>query len=368
MLPMNAGWLAVAPGNTRAAGLQRPGGTHDDGGGLEGRSLRRIFLDLIGRPPMVSERAEWMGRRREDLVIALLSEREFWENWLEDQLYYFLLVDGFRPRTEGVASLPEELAEGRVGVIESLHRICLSSSFERRNPGPDTFVTVVMEQLLGVKIRSNLRELEIGKRVYDGGRGSFLGRPGNSQADVVRIAIEDKRTPRYFLRREYSRWLRREPGASEVEAWADLLGGSPKSFVSIVRDWFLSASYEERLGTSRTLPNRLFVRALFTDLCGRPPTEEETNLLRSALDGLADPAPLRSLVVRILLGSGKVVLPSLADVPDLEQWVLGEFESLLGRPPTPGEATVFLESAKEPACRAETILLAILTHPEYQSW
>lgn len=355
MLLMSARWPEGLPGGTRS-------------NGLEGRSLRRVFLDLVGRSPLASERAEWMGRSREELVNALLLKLEFWENWLEDQLYYFLLVDGFRPRTEGVESLPVDLAERRIGVIESLHRICLSSSFDRRNPGPDTFVTVVMEQLLGVKIRSNLRELEIGKKVYDGGRGNFLGRAGNSQADVVRIAIEDERTPRYFLCREHSRWLRSEPGSAEVDRWAELLGSSPLSFDSIVRDWFLSSSYQARLGTSRVLPNRLFVRALFTDLCGRPPTQEETNLLRSALDGLADPAPLRSIVVRILLGSGKVTLPNLADIPDLEQWISDEFESLLGRQPTAREAAVFLESTKEPACRVETILLAILTHPEYQSW
>ena len=342
------------------------GGTRS--GDLEPKSLRRVFMDLVGRPPFASEREEWMGRSREELVNALLSEREFWENWLEDQLYYFLLVDGFRPRAEGVVSLPVDLAERRIGVIESLHRICLSSSFDRRNPGPDTFVTVVMEQLLGVKIRSNLRELEIGKRVYDGGRGNFLGRVGNSQADVVRIAIEDQRTLRHFLRREHSRWLRIEPGAAEVEKWAELLGSTPLCFDAIVRDWFLSSRYEARLGTSRILPNRLFIRALFTDLCDRPPTEEETNLLRSALDGLADPTPLRSLVARILLGSGKVTLPSLAELQDLQQWISGEFESLLGRSPTARESAIFLESAKEPACRAETILLAILTHPEYQSW
>lgn len=336
--------------------------------GLDSGTLRRVFLDLLGRPPLPEERAAWLGKAREGLFDALLSRQEFWENWLEEQLYYFLLVDGFRPTTEGVRALPGELAEGRIGVLESIHRICLSSSFDRRNPGPDTFVTVVMEQLLGVKIRSQVRELEIGKRIYDGARGTFLGRAGSSQADVVQIAIEDKRTSRHFLRREYQRCLRREPTPGDVESWAAKLEGTPTAYTSIVRTWFLSPAYEGRLGTRKPLPSRLFVRAVFTDLFGRLPTDEETHLLRSALDGLADPAPLRSLVARILLDSGKVPVPDLQGLPDTSGWIQERFEALLGRPPSEPEAAAFRESAEDSACRAETVLRAIITHPEYQSW
>ncbi|MEQ1891202.1 MAG: hypothetical protein ABL998_01565 [Planctomycetota bacterium] len=157
--------------------------------------LRALTLDLVGRPPYPAEVERWAGRARNEVVREILAGEEFWRHWLDEQLYYFLLVDNFRPETEGVTELPTLLAGGELGVIEALHRICLSSSFDRRNPGPDTFVTVVMEQLLGITVQKSVRELEIGKKIYDGASGKFLGKVGSSQADVVNIALGDERAP-----------------------------------------------------------------------------------------------------------------------------------------------------------------------------
>ena len=78
----------------------------------------------------------------------------FWRAWLEEQLYYFLLVDNFRPTSQRVLDAPGDLSKGKIGAREALHRIVLSASFDRRNPGPDTFVTVVMENpyVSGIKM------------------------------------------------------------------------------------------------------------------------------------------------------------------------------------------------------------------------
>lgn len=330
--------------------------------------LRTVCLDLIGRPPYPAEVEHWAGRTRSDVVREILAGEEFWSHWLDEQLYYFLLIDNFRPETGGVTELPALLAGGEIGVIEALHRICLSSSFDRRNPGPDTFVTVVMEQLLGITVQKNTRELEIGKKMYDGASGKFLGKAGSSQADVVKIAIADERAPGYFLAREYARLVRSEPAAQDLVSWSRQLTAEPGSFSALVATWLDSPVYERRLSQRAPLTNRLFVRALFVDLLGRLPGSEEGQRLRSALDGMADARPLRSLFARLLIDSGKVALPERAQISDPQSWISGNLERLLGRPALPTEISEFLAAFRDPACRPATVLYAIVSHPAYQTW
>jgi hypothetical protein len=335
---------------------------------LNPRTLRRVFLDLLGRPPLDGERATWMGRPMEELVVSLLATEAHWRNWMEEQLYYFLLIDNFRPVAEQLQVLPAALTSGEVGVREALLRICLSSAFDRRNPGPDTFVTVVMEQLLGITVQSSTRELEIGKRVYDGARGNFLGRPASSQADIVNIAMSDSRAMDHFVRREHQRLLRRSPSAGEARRWTALLEERPCAYSDVLGEWLLSDTYEQRLTSSALQPNRVFVRALHVDLFGRTPEEIEVQRLCTALNGLSDSGPLRSLLSKLILDSGKSRSPERSEISDPTAWIRGEFERLLGRAPSTEELAAFCEAFGDSACRPTTVLYAIVSHPEYQTW
>jgi hypothetical protein len=335
---------------------------------LDHGSLRRLFLDYFGRPPFADERSTWIGESRIKLIDSVLLTQEFWQSWLDEQLYYFLLIDNFRPTTESVRAIPAQLADGKIGVLEALHRICLSSSFDRRNPGPDTFVTVVMEQVLGLEVQKNARELEIGKKIYDGARGAFLGRSGSSQADVVHIAMEDRRALRHLLQREYERWMRQPAFEQDLSGWTEALERDPLAMRSVLCAWFRSKACDERLETRAPEPNRLFIRALYVDLLARLPDEGEAERLRSALDGLANSGPLRSLVARLILDSGKAPIPERESIPDAEAWIQGLFERLLGRSPLAKELATFVEAYADPACRPGTVLYAIVSHPEYQTW
>lgn len=335
---------------------------------LDHGSLRSVFLDVFRRPPLEVERSAWIGRPRSELIDSVLLTQEFWQSWLDEQLYYFLLIDNLRPTTEGVREIPALLAGDKIEVLEALHRICLSASFDRRNPGPDTFVTVVMEQLLGLEVQKNARELEIGKKIYDGTRGTFLGRLGSSQADVVHIALEDRRALRHLLQREYERWMRRLAPGQDLSAWTETLQREPLAMRAVLREWLRSKEYEARLETRLPQPNRLFVRALYVDLLARVPDEGEAERLRGALDGLANSGPLRSLVARLILDSGKAPIPERESILDAGAWIRGLFERLLGRSPSEKELATFVEAYADPACRPETVVYAIVSHPEYQTW
>lgn len=335
---------------------------------LDSALLRAVYMDLLGRSPAQAERETWSGRQFADLTGALIRGREFWEHWIQEQLYYFLLIDNFRPQADRVVEIPELLQEDRIGVRDAIHRIALCASFDQRNPGSDTFVTVVMEQLLSIKVQSRERELEMGKRLYDGGSGVFLGTRGASQSDVVRIAISDRRFLSELLAREYTRLLRTKPPRRDLSAWTRRLEQQPQAFGDLLHEWLMSEAYDRRLEEKVTQPNRLFVRAMYMDLLDRLPGMDEQRSMRDALDGLSDPGPLRSVLARLLLDSGGTLTPEREDIEDATTWIRGLFDRLLGRPPTEEELKVFVTAYHQPDCRPTTVVYAIVSHPEYHSF
>jgi len=335
---------------------------------LDARRLRTLFLDLLGRPPFPAERAEWLGRGAHELCDALLGVPAFWRHWLDEQLYYFLLIDNFRPVGQGVESILTELAAGRYSVRDAVHRIALLPSFDQRNPGADTFVTVVMEQLVGMTVQLSQRELEIGKGAYDGRSGVFLGAPAANQSDVVAVAANHKVAARHFLAREYERLIDAPIERRELAQAARAYHKDPLGYLATLRGWLVSEAYTARIERGKALPNRLFVSALFVDVLDREPTAEEAETLRGALDGLGDSRPLRAVVVRMLLDSGQVELPAKASLADPTAWVAAQFERLLGRTATSDELRVFVEAFHEPACNPRTILQVLLSDPAYHRY
>ena len=335
---------------------------------VDHRLLRSLFLDLYGRPPYQRELDRWIGGGIHDLFEEVVATEDFWTHWFEEQLYYFLLIDNFRPENARVVAIPDDLTRGSIDVREAIHRIALSSGFDARNPGADTFVTVVMEQLNGIEVQANVRALDMGKQMYDGETCRFLGSSGDSQADVVRIAVEHKLFAQTFLAREYERIVRQEPPRKDMARWVRTFHRNPHEYPAIVREWLFSEAYEERLTQLRSMPNRMFVRALFVDLMDRQPDADEARRMRNALDGLSDPGPLRSVLARLLLDSGTAPVPEKETIEDPTAWVSGLFRRLLGRDATPIELSAFVKAFHDPVCRPATVIYALLSNPEYQSF
>jgi len=336
---------------------------------LDARSLRAAFFDLDGRPPLAAERERWLGHELSELIGARLGDEAFWSAWLEEQLYYFFLINNFRPQSSRVLELPQLLAKGAIDAQDALWRIALSPSFDQRNPGADTFVTVVMEQLCGMVVQKNARELEIGKAGYDGRPGLFLGTRIGSQSDVVAAAIADKRFASHLIGREYERLMRGAPPKKELRGWISRFRKEPRELASIYAEWFASGAWAERLELRRPLSNRAWVKSVFVDLFDRVPEANEARRMRDALDGLSDPAPLRSLLVRLMMdGPDKeqLKLPAEGTIEDESGWIRSVFPLLLGREATAEEARVFVHTLRLKDCGPATIYLALLTSAAYQ--
>jgi hypothetical protein len=358
--PPAAGALHPAPQAAQAQSEAQPARPLTHG------TLRSAYCDLLGRPPFDAERSEWLGKARHALCDHWIGSEPFWAHWLDEQLYYFFLIDNFRPEGERVLAIPRDLAAGALDPRDATQRIALSPSFDQRNPGADTFVTVVMEQFAGITVQKHVRELEIGKAIYDGASGTFLGRSGKRQADIVDIAVRHKAFADTFIAREHRRWLGFDAPAKELANWSRRFHAAPAEYTKIVREWMLSVAWDRRARTRLAVTNRQFARSLYVDLLDRPPDEGEARRLRSALDGMSDAAPLRSIFARILIDSGAVKLSEKKALSDPRAWIAGLFQKLLGRDATSEELDTFVTAFADPACRPQTVLYALVTHPEYQ--
>ncbi len=334
---------------------------------IDDRWLRAVCVDLLGRPPVPTERDRWLGRPLGQVLDQLWATEAAGKNWLDEQLYFFMLIDQFRPVGTSLDELPGRLVKGTMTAGEALHRIALSSSFELRNPGADTFVTVVMEQFCGIEVQSSRRELEIGKGAYDGRAGVFMGSRAESQSDVVEIAAGHKDAARFFVGREYER-LTRSPMPKRDRARAGKrLHREPRAFPDLVKEWMASEAYAERVQRGAPMSNRTWVRAVYVDLGAPPPSGATTEALRSALDGLGDPAPLRSTIARMLLDAEGTRPPRGPELPDAGAWVLDVFQRLLGRAPSAEEASAFARVAAESGDGPALVLYTLLSSPEYES-
>ena len=173
--------------------------------------LRRLHHDVVNRPPSPAELGALQGMPLDRVSKQVWRRREAMEEWLEEELYFYLLIDRFRPRTPAIEDLPDRLARGRASARDATAEILLSTGFSLRNPGNDTFVTVVLEQCLGMKVqeRKGAAELEAGKQMYDGRTAKLCGQEGSSQSDIVRIALGQDAFRARLLDRHHQRFFGR---------------------------------------------------------------------------------------------------------------------------------------------------------------
>lgn len=340
-----------------------------DSGGLDltnPRHVRALYLDTLGRTPDGDELELAMSSRPSMLLRLLCGSIGFWQHWYEEQLYYFLLLDNFRPHDPGPGQrLPDLLAAGEISALEAVRATVLSSAFHRANPGNDTFVSVVFEQLLGMTVQREPALLEAGKRMYDGHRASLWGQSGKSQSDVVTITCDQPDFAERFLDREYSRLLGRAPARGELRRWTAELRAAPGDFPQLVIEWLLSPEYSDRLQRLRRKSNRQFLQGLFVDLTHRPPDDETLERCRRALSAVADAGPLRSVIARVLLGGEHIDLPGRDDLP-VQDLVVHVFQRFLGRQPGPNELETFITIFEQCECETDTLVRAVTTHWEYQ--
>ncbi|MHC4959062.1 MAG: hypothetical protein ACYTGN_11880 [Planctomycetota bacterium] len=331
--------------------------------------IRRLFLDLKRRTPYLREYEAWYAKTHAEMVDGFLRDQETWTAWYEQQLYYFLLLDSFRPKEGRISTIPARVTSGSLDVVRALEEIVRSQYFGARNPGNDTFVTVVLEQCLGLVVqeKKNLRLLESGKKMYDGYNVRLFRTKGNSQADFVRICFRQGGFFEHLAARSYEAVMARELDKKRRVAYAKRLQADPHAFKAILREWLTSKDYVDVVEKARTKAEIPYVRGLFVDALGRLPSYEELRNVRNAFLSLADPTPVRLVMGRVLLQSREAQIPANAIQP--KRFVREQFVRLFARPPTEKEQDVFVGALKDdPQVTPAVVLWTLISSPEYQTY
>jgi hypothetical protein len=329
------------------------------------RLTRELFLDLLGRTPTEDELSRWAAMPAEERVDKLLDSPDTWRNWLDEEAFYFLLIDQFRPVSDRLTAVPERMAKDEITFRDAHREFALSAEFNARNPGNDTYVTVLFEQFLGMEVQKEPRVLAAGKKMYDGAVARIFDQKGDNQSDVVRITLAQPAYVDLFLRRMETRYFGDTLPKAEHEATLSLIAGSAGVFRQVLREWLLSDRYGGPARAPKAKTDRQFIRSLFVDLLGRPPAYEEFRNMRNALQAIADPKPLRGVLAKVLLDSG-AALPPAAPADEAENQVTELFHRLLGRDPERKEHAAFTAALREPGATWRIAAMAMLTSAQYQ--
>lgn len=331
------------------------------------RLLQRLCYDLLQRGPTEGERRAYQGVDLATLQKRLLGSREAMSEWLEEQLWYFLLLDRFRPGGDGIDRIPARLQKGELDAQRAIGELLLSSGFSLRNPGNDTFVTVLLEQCLGYRVQDKQHKpvLEAGKKAYDGKKTKFLGSEAASQSDVVQCVLRHEDFARLLLDRHHRRLC-----GTPLPKGSDAVARVQKDFAQffpVLGEWIESQAYLDALQVRRQKSERQFLRGLYVDLLDRAPELEELRNLRNAMNAMADPAPLRSVLAKVILDSAQAKLPEAANGQEAE-FVARCFVRYLAREPLEKESAVFTAAMQQKGARPQQIVRALVGSLEYQTY
>ena len=331
------------------------------------RLLQRDCYDLLARGPTDAERRSYLGAEVATLVERIVRSREAMTEWFEEQLFYFLLLDRFRPGGESIERIPARLQKGELDARSAIAEILLSTGFSLRNPGNDTFVTVALEQCLGYRVqdKATLPILEAGKKAYDGKKAKFLGAEASSQSDVVKAVLAHVDFTRALLDRHRVRLL--GAGLPKDAPEVARVHQDMSQFFVVLGEWITSADYAAAVSTRRRKSERQFLRGIYNDLLGRAPSLDELRNLRNAMTAMADPAPLRSVLAKVILDSPHCKLPERAQGEDAA-FVDGCFLRYLAREPQDKERAAFVGAMTQKGASPQQIVRAIVGSLEYQTY
>lgn len=324
--------------------------------------LRRVIVDLLGRAPMEEDFAQAMGEKREETVARLVACKERFAFWYEEELYYFLLLDQNHPASKNLVEIPDRLAAGDEGIWDALHEIVISQYFNARNPGNDTYATVVLEQLMGMTVQKHTDVLERAKKMYDNYKQVLFTREGAGQADLVQIIMDQEDTYRFFVKRQYEKLVGKAIDKETLDRDTKRLAEDQSAWNDIVKGWILSPAYEGALAEMKKKSDQVFIRALYVDLLKRLPTYQELRSMRNAMQALADPGPLRNVMAKVMVDSDQVQ----AGGGDAKAWIVDEYVKYLCREPSARELEVLGGAMASGRATAKMVLDAILSSAEYQ--
>ena len=355
-----------ASSSTRGSGLER----------LEPEMLvrvRRLYLDLLGRPPRPEE--AWAdGRRNADTLAAdLLGRAEHGRCVVEDATVAFGLVDDDRPAGAEARDLALRVPSEGLSPVD-IERVLLADPAARRllsdpGTGPELLGAVLTSTATDGRLEpdENGRDIAAAYARVLAGEGP-QDVPSLGRVDSVGSAIDALLASDTLADLAIRRYLGRAVGEDmaarhALEARLAVTEGAAAWRALLVR--LVTERAREQGGTRRPKGRLRLLRSLFVDLLGRRPTDRELVALVRATDRLPGAIAPHTVLAKVLLDSGQVGLPLLVDIQDAPRWLTDRFLLHLGRRPAPEELQAYGRVLLDPDGGVELVVLALVTNAEY---
>jgi hypothetical protein len=331
------------------------------------RWVRRVFFDLIGRPPTRKERADAAKLDARGIVSRLIASADCADNFFLDRLFDYGLVPPNAPQTSDddyarLQSIPQRLASGAITQPDAIGEILLSRAYDRRNMNADNFVRACFEQALG-RIPPD-DELNAGKAMYAGRAATLLGKTGKSRADVVGIITRDFGFYEYAVRVLMLRYIlfdltypSRTATVIDLDRAARQYAADATAIAQIHADIVLSQEYRDRVDAEKCKTAPQWVASVFVDLLDKKPSTNELVILATSLSAMGDPTPLKRIVVAVLANSVAKQSASNKDA-----WIDDAFARLLARKPKQTERDIFraaLANANGPVLALQALAASV---------
>lgn len=325
--------------------------------------LRRLYLDVLGRPPTPDEAVAEERKGLMELVRNLLLRAEGGRAWVEELCARLGLYDEYRPVGDDARALALRIpSEGTPPhVVEGT--LARDPSFLRRHPPGRELAQAIATLLLDrapteEEVRAAI-ELAAGRAADVPG----LGRVADSRAWLVAV-LDSPTFLRAALLRRLGRFLDSGDAAKQLERALGAVQEGPRRWAALQEEILLGTRHAERKRL-RPKDTVTFLRSLFVDLLERRPTDRELAALVRAVEAMPGQGAAFAAVVRILIDSGGAPIPLLVEIRDGPGWVTDRFLRYLGRKPETSELKAYGEALLHPQGGPELVIAALLTGAEY---
>ena len=332
---------------------------------IDGRALRRVrrlYLDVLGRPPTPSEALAEESRGTKALVRNVLLRAEAGRAWVEELTVWLGLIGEQRPTSEAARELALRIPAESLAPATVESTLVRDPAFLERHPPGAPLAQALIGQLLGRKPTPD--ELEDARQLAAGMPVTRDGVTHNSSEDWLDHVVTSDAFRRAATMRRLRRFLPEGDAKRCIEEALLSISEGPHAW---------RAFLERELGHTRYLkPHALrpkgqvtLLRGLFLDLLERMPTDREMAALVTALRRMPNATAAYAVVAKILIDSGNVPMPLLVHIKNAPAWLQDRFLRYLGRNASQAELKKFGEALLHPSGGPELVVLALTTAPEY---
>lgn len=343
-----------------------------DPGGISGledadmqglKRLRRLYLDVLGRPPTPAEAIAEERKGVRALVKNILLRAEMGRAWVEEVQIRFGLFGDTRPVSDEAISLALRVPSENLPPHVVERTLALDPSFLRRHPPGRPLAEAIARLLLGRAPTDAETRAAVALAAGETAELPELGTIDAPRAWLVKV-LDTRAFRRAAMLRRLGRFLDSGDAGKHVGRALNAVEEGHKAWRAYLEGLLTDRAYLER---KRLRPKGTvtFLRSLFIDLLERKPTDREMTALVRAVGAMGDDTAALAAVVRIMIDSGQAPIPLLVDIYDLPRWLKDRFLRYLGRLPNKTELLEYGKVAQDPEGGPELIIQALLTGAEY---